>query len=66
MRRIGCWQNIDVLVAASVGSKGLAPAPIAGAFSLRQGDPQLPQPYEDADCDCEKKNFEGNSERKTH
>ena len=44
--------------------EGLAPAPIAGAFSLRQGDRQLPQPYEGADCDC-KKNFEGNSETQT-
>ena len=38
---------------------------MAGAFSLRQRDRRLPQPYEDADCDCEKKNFEGNSERRT-
>jgi hypothetical protein len=38
---------------------------MAGAFSLRQRDRRLPQPYEDADCDCEKKNFEGNSERQT-
>ena len=39
---------------------------MAGAFSLRQRDRRLPQPYEDADRDCEKKkNFEGNSERRT-